>query len=116
MEEIRAITDKYDAEYVEGELSNLDGLNRLALTFFKDVTAIYDCITRIRNTVRNPSGFSLDDAPILGLLVKVWKLMKEVIRYYEDDNAEIISVLERPLIEAAATASSSVAPAFLASS
>jgi hypothetical protein len=53
---------------------------------------------------RNPTGFSLSDTPVLGLLVRVWKLLKEVIRYYEADNAEIIAVLERPLIEAAVTA------------
>jgi hypothetical protein len=37
--------------------------------------------------------------------VRVWKLLKEVIRYYEEDNAEIIGILERPLIEASVIAS-----------
>lgn len=45
----------------------------------------------------------LDDAPIIGLLVKMWKLLKEIIVYYEQDNAEIISVLERPLLESSIT-------------
>jgi hypothetical protein len=36
--------------------------------------------------------------------VRVWKLLKEVIRYYEEQNAEIIGILERPLIEAAVVA------------
>lgn len=36
--------------------------------------------------------------------MRVWKLLKEIIKYYEADNAEIISVLERPLIEASVTA------------
>lgn len=104
MEEIRNITEKYDAAYIERELSTLKGVNRFALTFYKDVAEIYDCLTRVKNIKRNPVGFSIDDAPILGLLVRVWKLLKEVIRYYEEDNAETISVLERPLIEAAVTA------------
>lgn len=84
---------------------SLKDLNRFALTFYKHVAEIYDCLTRVRNVGRNPIGFSLDDAPILGLLVLVWKLLKEVIRYYEEDNAEIISILERPLIEASVVAS-----------
>jgi len=54
----------------------------------------------VKNATRNPTGFNLHDAPILGLLVKVWKLLKEILKYYEEDNAEIISILERPLIEA----------------
>src|ERR1019366_2554016 len=44
------------------------------------------------------------NAPVLGLLVRIWKLLKEIIRYYEQDNAEIISILERPLIEASTIA------------
>ena len=104
MEEIRAITEKYDAQYIESELGTLEGLNRFALTFYKDVAEIYDCLTRVKNVERNPCGFSKDDAPVLGLLVRVAKLLKQIIRFYEEDNAEIISVLERPLIEAAVTA------------
>jgi len=104
MEEIRAIIKKYDAGYITSELGSLEGLNRFAPTFYKDVAEIYDCITRVKNTERNPLGFSIADAPILGLLVRTWKLLREVIRYYEEDNAEIIGVLERPLIESAVTA------------
>jgi len=104
MEEIRAITEKYDADYIKIDFSTVEELNRFALTFYKDVAEIYDFITRVKNIARNPLGFSADDAPILGLLVRVWKLLKEVIRYYEEDNAEIIGVLERPLIECAVTA------------
>lgn len=70
MEEIRAITEKYDAEYIEREFNTLEGVNRFALTFYKDVSEIYDCLTRIRNIERNPQGFTMDDAPILGLLVQ----------------------------------------------
>ena len=104
MDEIRKITEKYDTRYVRDQLNSVEGLNEFALTFYKDVAEIYDCITRMKNIKRNPTGFSLDDAPILGLLVRVWKLLKEVIRYYEQDNAEIISILERPLIEASVIA------------
>jgi len=103
MEEIQNITEKYDAAYIERELSTLKGLNNFSLIFYKDVAEIYDCLTRVKNIERNTVGFSIDDAPILGLLVKVWKLLKEVIRYYEEDNAETISILERPFIEAAVT-------------
>lgn len=100
MEEILRITEKYDAHYVREGLDSLTSLNEFALVFYKDVAELYDCLTRIRNPKRNPEGFSLDDAPILGLLVRVWKLLKEIIKYYEQDNAQIISIFERPLIEA----------------
>ncbi len=104
MDEIRIITEKYDAAYVQEGLRSLTSINEFALVFFKDVAGIYDCLTRIQNIERNPTGYSLDDAPILGLLVRVWKLLKEAIKYYEQDNAEIISIFERPLIEASVVA------------
>lgn len=104
MDEIEKIISRYDEEYVEQSLRSLDDINRFTGTFVRDVAEIYDCITRIRNIDRNPTGFSLEDAPILGLLTRIWKLLKEIVTYYEKDNAEIISILERPLIEAAVTA------------
>jgi hypothetical protein len=105
MDEIRGITEKYDDAYVREGLKSLEGINKFALTFYRDVADIYDALTRIRNIERNPIGFSLDDAPILGLLVRIWKLLKEIIKYYAQENAEIISILERPLIEASVIAS-----------
>jgi hypothetical protein len=105
MNEIRGIIEKYDDAYVKEGLKSLEGINKFALIFYKDVAEIYDALTRIRNIERNPIGFSLSDAPILGLLVRIWKLLKEIIKYYEQDNAEIIGILERPLIEASVVAS-----------
>jgi len=104
MDEIHEIISRYDETYVSESLKSLEDINRFTGTFVKDVAEIYDCITRIRNTARNPTGFSLDDAPILGLLTRIWKLLKEIVIYCEKNNAEIISILERPLIETSITA------------
>ena len=104
MDEILKITEKYDEAFIKEGLRSVEALNKFALTFYKDVAEIYDCITRIKNIERNPRGFSLNDAPVLGLLVRIWKLLKEVIRYYGENNAEIIGILERPLIEASVVA------------
>jgi hypothetical protein len=103
MDEIERIISRYDESYVSNSLRTLSNINKFTGTFVKDVAEIYDCITRIRNTDRNPTGFNLEDAPILGLLTRIWKLLKEIVTYYEKDNAEIISILERPLIESAIT-------------
>lgn len=104
MEELHKITEKYQPDYIGEGLSSLDNLKGFALIFYKDVAEIYDCLTRCKNLERNPSGFSYEDAPILGLLVRIAKLLKEVIAYYEKDDAEIISILERPLLEASTIA------------
>lgn len=37
-------------------------------------------------------------------LVRIAKLLKEVVIYYERDNAEIISIFERPIIEVGSVA------------
>ena len=104
MEEIAEVLKKYDEEYVRDHLTDTASINTFALSFYKDAADIYDAVTRVRNLERNPNGFDLHDAPILGLLVRVWKLLKEILKYYEEDNAEIISILERPLIEASVIA------------
>lgn len=104
MEEIAQVLKKYDEEYVRQHFTDTASINAFALSFYKDAADIYDAVTRVRNLERNPNGFDLQDAPILGLLVRVWKLLKEILKYYEQDNAEIISILERPLIEAAVIA------------
>lgn len=104
MEEIQNILTKYDDAYITKNLKTVDDVNKFAATFYKDVAEIYDCITRVKNIERNPSGFSLSDAPILGLLVRIWKLLKEIIRYYEENNAEMISLLGRPLLETSVVA------------
>ena len=104
MEEIRNVVGKYDASYIKEHLESADDVTRFATIFYKDVAEVYDTITRVKNVERNPTGYSLTDAPILGLLVRIWKLLKEVIRYYEENNAEFIGILARPLLEAATTA------------
>ena len=104
MEEIAQVLKKYDEEFVRQHFTDTASINAFALSFYKDAADIYDAVTRVRNLERNPNGFDLQDAPILGLLVRVWKLLKEILKYYEQDNAEIISILERPLIEASVIA------------
>ncbi|MEQ9917778.1 DUF5677 domain-containing protein [Pectobacterium aroidearum] len=100
MIELTEITNRYSPQYISSHLNTLKGLHAFSIQFFKDVVDIYDTFTRIRNVERNPIGFSFNDAPILGLLVRIAKLLKECLKYYEQDNAEVISIFERPLIEA----------------
>ncbi len=100
MQEFIDITAKYQSDYIQKQFSSLEGLHEFSTQFFKDVADIYDAMTRLRNVERNPTGFSNDDAPILGLLVRVSKLLKECVKYHQLDNAEVIGMFERPLIEA----------------
>ncbi|WP_201269600.1 DUF5677 domain-containing protein [Sinorhizobium meliloti] len=100
MEAFAKITAKYQPAYIERCFRSLAGLYEFSVAFYKDVGDLYDTLTRLKNVDRNTTGFSIDDAPILGLLVRISKLVKEVVKYYEQDNAEIIGVLERPMIEA----------------
>ena len=101
MLEFSEITEKYQPAYIADRFSSLEGIHAFSLEFFRDVAAIYDALARVRNVDRNPSGFSLDDAPILGLLVRMSKLLKECVGYYEEGNAEVIAIFDRGIIEAA---------------
>jgi len=105
MDELIQITEKYQPSYIEQHFGSLEGLHVFSTQFFKDVAEIYDVITRLRNIERDVTGYSIDDAPILGLLVRISKLLKECVKYHEQDNAEVIAIFERPLIEATTIAS-----------
>lgn len=104
MDEIKDILEKYDCGHLERLLASTPEADPLASAFFKDVAEILDILSRMRNAERNPSGFSIDDAAILGLLVRTWKLLNLIIWIYEEDSAEHASIAERSLIEVAVTA------------
>ena len=104
MDEIQAILAKYEGDYLVRLLASSTEADRLALSFYEDVAEILDILSRMKNVERNPTGFSIDDAPILGLLVRTWKLLKLVIWIYKEESAEYAVMAERSLIEAAVTA------------
>ena len=104
MDAIQAILTKYDSDYLSRFSACTPEADQLAMGFYEDAAEILDILSRIQNVERNPTGFSIDDAPILGLLVRTWKLLKLVIWIYKEDSAEHAAVAERSLIEVSVTA------------
>lgn len=104
MEELQAILAKYKRDYLARFLASTPEADRLALAFYEDVAEILDILSRMKNVERNPTGFSIDDAAILGLLVRTWKLLKLIVWIYKEDSAECAVIAERSLIEVAVTA------------
>ena len=104
MQEIDRIWLKYDEACLLDRLESLDDVNRLTLIFGRDVAATFRLVTLLRNRSRYPSGYGLSDAPVIGLLTRVAKLLRLVCMFYELDNAEYLSVFSRPLIESAVVA------------
>ena len=82
MDELDVILNKYWERPLRDRFESLEEINQFAIGFYKDAAEIYDCLSRVKNRERNPSGYSLNDAPIIGLLVRTWKLLKETIRYH----------------------------------
>ena len=104
MDEIQAILAKYEGDYLVCLQAATPESDRLALAFYEDVAEILDILSRMKNVERNLTGFSIDDASILGLLVRTWKLLKLVVWIYKEESAEYAVIAERSLIEAAVTA------------
>ena len=67
MDEIKDILAKYDRAYRKRLFASTPEADQLALAFFEDVAEILDVVSRMRNVGRNSTGFSIDDATILGL-------------------------------------------------
>ena len=101
MKECDGIWLKYEDQAFLDRVESLDDVNRLALTFCEDVVRTYRLVTLRCNPSRNPSGYGLADAPIVGLLTRVAKLFRLVCRFYELGNGEHVTVFSRPLIESA---------------
>ena len=104
MEELQNIIAKYDRAYLARLFASTPEADHLAAVFYEDVAKILDTLTRLRNGDRNPTGFSIDDATILGLLVRTWKLLELLVWIYKEDSAEYAAIAERTLIEVAVTA------------
>ncbi|MCK5061296.1 hypothetical protein KAR28_01985 [Candidatus Parcubacteria bacterium] len=104
MKEIEDTIKKYYDKNIEDEISSFDKLVTFSSEFYFDVAEICDSITRIKNIERNPSGFNFNDAAILGLLIRIWKILKEVVYYYKKNNGDIIALLDRQIVEAVITA------------
>ena len=95
---------KYEDQGLLDCLESLDDVNRLALTFGEDVARTYRLITLRRNPSRTPSGYGLDDAPIVGLLIRIAKLFQLICKFYRRGKSDHLAVFSRPLIESAIVA------------
>ena len=104
MHDIDRIWLKYEDGRLLDGLESLDDVNRLALTFTADVAETFRLVTLLPNPDRNPSRYGLSEAPIVGLLTRITKLLRLASRFYEIGNADYISVFSRPLIESAVVA------------
>ena len=104
MNEIQEYLNKYDEDYLGRVLGSTPESDELAVVFYEDVAEILDVLSRMKNLDRNPSGFSINDAPILGLLIRNWKLLKLVLWIYSEESAEHAVIAERSLMESAITA------------
>ena len=104
MQEIDRIWLKYEQGGLLDRLDSLDHVNSLALTFATDVAETYRLVTLLPNPGLHPSGYDLSDAPVVGLLARIAKLLRLICRFYEIGNGDHLSVFSRPLIESAVVA------------
>ena len=104
MQEIDRIWLKYEEGRLHDRLQSLDDVNRLALTFGTDVARTFRLITLLPTSGSDPPGHGLSNAPVIGLLTRVAKLLVLLCRFYELGNGDYLSVFSRPMIESAIVA------------
>jgi hypothetical protein len=56
MDELDAIKEKYKGRPLREHFESLADINGFAIQFYRDVAEIYDCLSRVKNRERNPSG------------------------------------------------------------
>jgi hypothetical protein len=94
VDEFAKILAKYSGLNIDAHITTYEHLVRFSAGFYRDVAEIYDAVTRVKNLERNPTGYGPDDAAILGLLVRIWKILKEIVRYYEENKWDILTLLD----------------------
>ena len=88
MSNIEQVWLKYHDQSLLNRLDSLDDVNRLALTFSQDVARTYRFVTIRGNASREPFGYGLAEAPIVGLLTRVAKLLRLICKFYKRDTAD----------------------------
>ena len=74
-------------------------LKNISINFSRDLLELVDIASRIINLETHPNFYSLNESTVVGLQVKIIKLQKEALRFYEEDKAEMLNLLFRPLYE-----------------
>ena len=103
MTAIDKIRCKYKDSY-PSSIKSVDDVNNHTLDFCQDVATIFRIVTLQRNVQKHPVGYGLNDAPIVGLLTRIAKLLKLVTRLYALNNGEYLSIFSRTLVEASIVA------------
>ncbi|MDE2673472.1 MAG: DUF5677 domain-containing protein, partial [Paracoccaceae bacterium] len=81
-------------------LESLNDVNRIALTVCQDTILTYRKVTLSQAN----NGYGLTEAPIIGLLTRITKLLKLISKFYEMGKADNLSIYTRSLIESATIA------------
>ena len=101
LKEIQSIWLRYRDSSNSNHLESLEDVNRFALRFGIDVAETFRRVTLLRHPHLYLKGFGLVDAPIVGLLVRISKLLRLSCRFYELNIGDYIAVYARPLVESA---------------
>ncbi|MFA8434907.1 MAG: DUF5677 domain-containing protein [Marinifilaceae bacterium] len=104
MEELDKIYDRLIENVNIDKATTLDELLFVSGNFYEIIADYYDVLTRVRNEDINVKGVNKYDAAILGLLVRIWKILKLAIKCYKDNDGDGVSLLDRMIIESAVTA------------
>ena len=104
LQEVEKLVERYREPHDRALLTAQSAKESRWEVFFRDVTEVLDVVCRMRETDRNPTGFSKDEAPILGLLVRTCKLLRTTMWAFDSGKARCALISERAAIEAAVMA------------
>ena len=103
-QELEKLVEKYKEPRVRALLTTQSAKENRWQIFFRDMVEVLDIVCRMRDTERNPTGFSEDEAPILGLLVRTCKLLRTTTWAFDNGKAQCALISERAAIEASVMA------------
>lgn len=84
------------------EFTEFEQFNEIAAKFSGDVAKVLLIVISIQNNIKFSHGYTRDQAPIVGLMVKIAKDYKYLCNAFFENDSEILAIFYRSLIEAGA--------------
>jgi hypothetical protein len=99
LRELSEIFEKYDLVSLNEISSSEELLNDFLIELSTDLGELIDSLSRVHNSESHPNYYSLNESTVVGSVVRIIKLFKESVNFYEQNKLELLAQFTRPLYE-----------------
>lgn len=99
MKELSDIFEKYELVSLNEISASEELLNDFLIELSRDLGDLIDSLSRVHNTESHPNYYSLNESTVVGSVIRIIKLFKESVNFYQQNKLELLSQFIRPMYE-----------------